>query len=744
MVSGTQDDPKQAPIEGVVLTEAEVEEFVAECLESNQEKQDAKATENSEVSQGQDEEKEANELFHQLWQREKELALRMEAEKIKAHGKEVGTELIQEVYNEDEEKKTPAVPRREVENTSGEWSEEEGEKFEDASEGMLTSPPRRRGEQTAVFDVEATDRVQGVEDVVMQEGVEAGKGDLERIGGKADEQASSARRARFTEEFDEHHEEQRKANQRKPLRKVAARYDFKLILPPTEPAYALDALKGVLSEAWSILKEADKKMVIYPWNNESRKLPGLTKVEELPDSLSEIQEYFNRAFPRKQGGALYVSVFLGHEQSFADMSRNFGWWFKGQGGGWYLKALQCEKSSVIGWLLYSTQEMDRELLAQEIFRRTKVRVGLRFRAISVSARGQLRDEQLVRAIHVEIDDRNYYGDRARVEDLYQATREEGFPLGIKLRLCPQIQDAADPTSLTKLERLRLRQAAFLANVYSTVSRDIGVLDYEDSKMMNNSLRDLIMSIQDDEGVNVFISVDRQLSGSGVNFQYTSRYASAAQARIKGLIPYLKAQVDPMYREQLLKCFTVDAVVKAASYDWDPVRQCVVSAADKRVDDLLDCWDLDEEFEFADTDISKFELDISVFKKAQNNATANDVFGTNRKGVNPHDEDSVSTMVERHSESKLGEVKKGRSKANSSEIGKAKQKIIKKAANQEVTEEEEVDKAAVAAAITGEIRELQMKLARALKVPIPSPQPGQAGGTEAHGVGDGDVSGGRFA
>ena len=58
MVSSTQDDPKQAPIEGVVLTEAEVEEFAAECLQSNKEKEGANETGNSEVSQGKDEEKE--------------------------------------------------------------------------------------------------------------------------------------------------------------------------------------------------------------------------------------------------------------------------------------------------------------------------------------------------------------------------------------------------------------------------------------------------------------------------------------------------------------------------------------------------------------------------------------------------------------------------------------------------------------------------------------------------------------
>ena len=87
---------------------------------------------------------------------------------------------------------------------SGEWSEEEGEKFEDASEGMLTSPPRTRVEQqqTAVFDVEVSAVVKETkEDVDMQDGSVNGNGEEERKREEAEE--SSPRRARFTEEFNE-------------------------------------------------------------------------------------------------------------------------------------------------------------------------------------------------------------------------------------------------------------------------------------------------------------------------------------------------------------------------------------------------------------------------------------------------------------------------------------------------------------------------------------------------------------
>ena len=94
--------------------------------------------------------------------------------------------------------------------------------------------------------------------------------------------------------------------------------------------------------------------------------------------------------------------------------------------------------------------MDRELLVEEIRKVTVVKVGLRYRAIMVNTKMALSADQLVKAIHVEVSDENFQRDRAKIEDLYKSDHSEGFPLGIKLRLCPPIQETMDPKSLTKL------------------------------------------------------------------------------------------------------------------------------------------------------------------------------------------------------------------------------------------------------------------------------------------------------
>ena len=92
---------------------------------------------------------------------------------------------------------------------------------------------------------------------------------------------------------------------------------------------------------------------------------------------------------------------------------------------------------------------------------------------------------------------------------------------------------------------------------------------------------------------------------------------------------MKAKFDKSLHGQLDKCFSRDAVKRALSYRWDEVKGCVVLAADKAVEDLIEWWDLDEEYEFPGTDTTKFELDISEVTKVDDTAKAYELFGAGR-------------------------------------------------------------------------------------------------------------------
>jgi hypothetical protein len=108
----------------------------------------------------------------------------------------------------------------------------------------------------------------------------------------------------------------------KPARKHMVRYNIKLSVTPCEATKALTELSKVLVSIWTVLRNADKKLVIYPWKDGSPFAP-LQKIKDMPTLLSDIGHYFNRAFPRKVGGTAYISMYLGHEKSFQTYKRNW-------------------------------------------------------------------------------------------------------------------------------------------------------------------------------------------------------------------------------------------------------------------------------------------------------------------------------------------------------------------------------------------------------------------------------------
>ena len=349
----------------------------------------------------------------------------------------------------------------------------------------------------------------------------------------------------------------------KPTRPFMTRYDVKLSVPPVDKsADALVALSETIKAFWSQIKELDKSLVIYPWAEGSNKA-ALMMIERLPQRPSDLQAFFDRALPRKNGGTLYVSVYLGHTETFKKLHSDVKYWLEGESSGWYIKALQVEKSVVAGWLMYSDLDTDQDLLAQAIFKMSGVKVGLRWRAISVKTSIKLAESQLVKAMHVEVDKTFETRDKKRLAALYSSESEGPFPLGRKLHLVPQYQDVTTPASLAKLDRARIRQAAFLVNITRLANDDVGVLDFHDPAW-NGTLRDIIMKIpvSEDPSRSLFVSVDKHFTGQGVMFRFTEPNLDEAKACINGLLPYLKSMGPDNVHSRLEKCFTPDAVLRS--------------------------------------------------------------------------------------------------------------------------------------------------------------------------------------
>jgi len=156
------------------------------------------------------------------------------------------------------------------------------------------------------------------------------------------------------------------------------------------------------------------------------------------DDIDEWHQYFPDAKPWAWGGNLYTLVLAGFSKPFAKVMKP--WFCKKKFGIWQL-ALQSEKPTLVGWLLFSTPLMDIDILKAAITTAINgVLVGLRWKMILLGTQGSVPNNQKIKALHVYMDELDVLMARPLLMRLYASEIMEGhaFPLSICMWLVPKI------------------------------------------------------------------------------------------------------------------------------------------------------------------------------------------------------------------------------------------------------------------------------------------------------------------
>jgi hypothetical protein len=146
------------------------------------------------------------------------------------------------------------------------------------------------------------------------------------------------------------------------------RYDIKFRVAPSKEAdkTMIVAAKKFFAKA----KKMDESIVIYPWFKSSKS----SKIQEtrlIPETMGAFKTYFHQAQPRVAGGFIYMRVWLGHTKDTETLKDDLQWWMNNQQFGLYPRPVQAENISVIGWLLYSTRDVNCASLQLALERRFK-------------------------------------------------------------------------------------------------------------------------------------------------------------------------------------------------------------------------------------------------------------------------------------------------------------------------------------------------------------------------------------
>ena len=203
-----------------------------------------------------------------------------------------------------------------------------------------------------------------------------------------------------------------------------------------------------------------------------------------------------------------------------------------------------------------------------------------------------------------------------------------FPLGIKLRYVPVLQDIThNVKAQSGYFRLRMRQAHFVKNIVKCQCWEVASLDFTDTEL-KMSLRSMIMSTRSTShpSLSLFHSVDTAWRGGGVIFQVIPQLEQEAREFMAGKIIILRRA----YGNRVDSFFTPEALERAQDMYYDEKDKTVKSKDDDLMDELEQA---DNDFTFAD-DLN--ELSIEPTKRPTTATLGRSLYGNT-------DDDSVGTL-----------------------------------------------------------------------------------------------------
>ena len=228
-------------------------------------------------------------------------------------------------------------------------------------------------------------------------------------------------------------------------RKHQLRYNLRLFVPPSQEA---DKTMIAMAKKFFIkAKEMDDSITLFPWALNS-KCVKIKDARFIPEQMGSFKTFFHQANPKVAGGHVYMRVWLGHDKDPELLHEDLNWWMKKEQHGLYRRSVQAENISGVGWLLYSTRDIDCAALQSAIEKRlgNTYEVGCRFKMISLGRRGAVPKENQIKVIDIECDTSVHFDVKVALSRIYASAKNDDYPNGIRLRLVPEINSMISPES----------------------------------------------------------------------------------------------------------------------------------------------------------------------------------------------------------------------------------------------------------------------------------------------------------
>jgi len=123
--------------------------------------------------------------------------------------------------------------------------------------------------------------------------------------------------------------------------------------------------------------------------------------ELIPTEVDDWLVYFPQVKPRFQGGDIYTLALIGTSLPLGKIMKEQSNWFKETCFGLWEANIQTKSPVSVGWLLFSTNNINMDVLKCKISRFIKdIPVGLCWKMTNLGTQGKILKENQVWALHV--------------------------------------------------------------------------------------------------------------------------------------------------------------------------------------------------------------------------------------------------------------------------------------------------------------------------------------------------------
>ena len=207
---------------------------------------------------------------------------------------------------------------------------------------------------------------------------------------------------------------------------------------------------------------------------------------------------------------------------------------------------------------------------------------------------------MVRALSIEVSAKKKWKCQTALLKLYSRAIKDpsDYPNGIRLRFVKLKQSSVNHIEKSKIDKLRMRQKKFLADICSNSTDKIIHLDYSSQAGIVPTLRQMIMSLMSTQtSAPLFHYVDLDWCSEGFTLQFSSKLATEAETTVNIVLTLLMR----MYPKVDVQAnFDENALYRCQHMKWDERRKMVIyllapdESEDFEKDEELICFEFDIE------------------------------------------------------------------------------------------------------------------------------------------------------